>query len=466
MTEEKIVETVEEEKVETPEAQAPVAEPAQEAAPANPLLREHTFTIPVATVNENTEKELRRIRKTAKIHGFRPGKAPMQIISATYYVSAHADVTEKLIDEKVKEFFETSSDVNFASYPFVSDVKLSEDQNEYICTTKYEVFPDVKVPDCSKLELTRISTEITEEDRKRMLDRMLHLFATYKDVERPAQAKDQIKASVKAVFPDDETLNMENEDASFILSGGDLIPQINDEVLGMSAGAEKTFSFTYPELSESFKNERLAGKNVEYTVKVKNVQEAVLPELTPEFVKNLGVESGDVDAFIKTSEKNFEMLVNTRVKSTNKEAVMNALIGLIDFPVPVTAEEQQRLELVSELIERTQGKKPTEEELRKAPAGIFAEEARNRVGLSLMLKAITEQQQFKAEESEVKALAEEIAQSYQSPEEVVNWYLTDRERRNELNLVCIESKVVDWVFSQAKVTEKQMTCSELLQLPE
>lgn len=118
--------------------------PAQEAEPANPLLREHTFTFPVATVNENTEKELRRIRKTAKIHGFRPGKAPMQIITATYYVSAHADVTEKIIDDKVKEFFETSSDINFASYPFVSDVKLSEDQSEYICTIKYEVFPDVK----------------------------------------------------------------------------------------------------------------------------------------------------------------------------------------------------------------------------------------------------------------------------------------------------------------------------------
>lgn len=465
MTEEKIVETVEE-KVETPEAQAPIAEEVEVKEEANPLRHEQTLTFPVSKVNEDVEKELRRIRKTAKIHGFRPGKAPMQMITSTYGYSTHNEVLEKLIDEKIGEFFKASSEVKFASYPTLTNLKLSDDQNEYVCTVTYEVFPEVKVPDCSKLELTRISTEITDEDRKRMMDRMLRLFATYKDVERAAQAKDQIIADVKAVFADDEALNTENKGVSFILSSGDLIPQINDQVLGMTAGEEKTFSFTYPELSESFKNERYAGKNVEYTVKVEKVQEAVLPELTPEFVKNLGVESGDVDAFIKTSEKNFEMLVDTRVKGANKAAVMNALIGLIDFPVPETQVESQRFDLISELYQKSQRKEPTFEELQKAPKELFKEEAKNRVGLSLLLQAITAQEQFKAEESEIKELAEEIAQSYQSPEEVVNWYLTDKERREELTLVCIESKVVDWVFSQAQVTDKKMTCSELLQLPE
>ncbi len=465
MTEEKIVETVEE-KVETPEAQAPVVEKEEVKKEVNPLRHEHTLTIPVSKVNEDVEKELRRIRKTAKIPGFRPGKAPMQMISSTYAFSAHRDVMEELIDEKISDFFRGSEDVKFASYPAVIDVKMSDDQNEYLCTVTYEVFPDVKVPDCSKLELTRISTEITDEDRKRMLERMLRLFAIYKDVERAAQAKDQVIADVKAVFADDEALNMENEGVSFILSSGDLIPQINDQVLGMSAGEEKTFNFTYPELSETFKNEELAGKNVEYTVKVQKVQEAVLPELTPEFVKKLGVESGDVDLFIKTSEKNFEMLVDMRVKGTNKAAVMNALTGLIDFPVPEAQVESQRFDLITELYQQFQEKEPTDEQLLNAPKELFLEEAKKRVGLSLLLQAITAQEKFKAEESEIKELAEEIAQSYQSPEEVVDWYLTDKDRRDELTLVCVESKVVDWVFSQAQVTDKKMTCSELLQLPE
>jgi len=423
------------------------------------LERRITLTLAAADINTEVEQRLKKLARTVKADGFRPGKVPMSVVAQRYGYSVQYEV----MNDKLGEAFASAANeakLRVAGMPRIAQKEQSpEGQMDFDAT--FEVYPEVKLGDLSGAEVERIASVVTEEAIDKIVEILRKQRRTF--AQRPAAdvAADGDRATIDFEGKiDGETFQGGKAEAfQFLIGEGQMLEAFEKAVRGMKAGESKTFPLAFP---EDYHGKDVAGKEADFMVTLKKVEAQHLPEVNEAFAKSLGIKEATVEALRADIKKNLEREVKFRVLGRNKAAVMDALVSVAELDVPNALIGTEGERLVANAREDLKKRGVKDADTTPIPEEIFKPQAEKRVRLGLVVAELVRANNLQAKPEQLQAHIEEMSQSYERPADVVRWYLSDRERMAEVEAVVIENNVTDFVLSRAKVTDKALPFDELM----
>jgi trigger factor len=423
------------------------------------LERRITLTLPAESINGEVESRLKRLSRTVKADGFRPGKVPMSVVAQRYGYSVQYEVVN---DQVGKAFSDaaTEAKLRVAGMPRITQ-KQESPAGTLAFDATFEVYPEVKVGDLSAVEIERVSAEVTEAAIDRTVEILRKQRRTF--AQRPAadgaEAGDRVTIDFEGKIDGEPFAGGQAEAFQFIVGEGQMLEQFDQAVRGMKVGESKTFPLQFP---ADYQGREVAGKEADFLVTVKKIEAQHLPVVDEAFAKTLGIADATIEGLRADVKKNLEREVRFRVQQRNKAAVMDALVGAAELDLPKSLVDGEAERLVEQFRERlkTQGIKDADKV--PVPAEEFRPQAERRVRLGLIVGELVRSKNLQAKPEQLQAHIEELSQSYEKPAEVVRWYLSDRQRMADVEAVVIESNVAAWVQSQAKVMDKSVAFDELM----
>jgi trigger factor len=420
------------------------------------LERRIDLTVPAESIDKEVQTRLNRLARTVKMPGFRPGKVPLKMIAQTYGAQVQAEV----MNDKVGEAFNsavTASNLRVAGQPRV-EPRVVEGTQDLAFSATFEVYPEITLGDLSTVEVQRAACSVGDAEIDRTLEIMRKQRATYEDVDRAAADGDVATVDFKGTQDGTPFEGGSATDFPFALGQGRMLPEFESAVIGMKPGESKTFPLTFP---ADYSARELAGKTVQFEVSVKKVQQPVLPPLDAQFARSLGIADGDLDKMRAEIRTNLEREVTSRLRSRTKDSVMSGLLTVASFDVPkslVEADKERLAEMArNDLVARGVAAKEA-----PLPLDLFAPQAERRVRLGLLLAEVVRANSLQPRPDQIRKMVEEMAQSYERPQEVINWYLSDRKRLGELETLALEDNVTNWVLERAKVVDAPVAFDELM----
>lgn len=432
--------------------------PAAEAAPQPSVLeRSLDLSVVIADLDNEIDQRLKRMGKNLKMPGFRPGKVPFNIVKQTYGHDAYADALNGALEKSFTEAVKAQQ-VRVAGSPRI-EPKKTESETHLEFTAVFEVYPEIKVADLKDVEIERPVLEVGASELENTLNVLRKQRVSYEPVDRAAAKGDRVTIDFLGKKDGEPFQGGEAKDYPFVLGEGTMLADFENAVTGLKAGEAKSFEMTFP---ADYHAKDLAGQAVTFDITVKQVSEAVLPEIDTEFAKSLGIADGDVEKMRAEIETNLKREVKSRLKSRVKNQVMEALLKTNPIEVPkalVEVEIDQLIHNARQDMEQRSGKKMKDFPMQRE---WFADQAKRRVSLGLVLSEIVKVNELHAKPEQIKSVVEEAAQSYEHPEEVVRWYYAQPQRLAEIEGVVIEDNVVEWALSSAKVLDKAVAFDELM----
>jgi trigger factor len=421
------------------------------------LERRLNASIPQQAIRGEVAARLKKIGRSAKIAGFRPGKVPAKILEQYYGAQAHQEALGEALQRSFDEAVETNKLI-VAGYPKF-DVKtrdLHADVIEYSAT--FEVYPEVVLGDLSGETVERSTYEVTQTDVDNTIATLRKQRATFEAVSRAAQNDDRTTIDFVGKLDGEVFQGGEGKNYPVTLGSGSMLPEFEAAIVGMKAGDTKSFDLTFP---ENYHGKDLAGKRVTFTVTLHGIEAPRLPELNAEFAKDLGIADGDVSKLEDEIRGNLAREVARRLKTLNKDSAMGALLRVAKFEVPKVLLEWESENLMRQTVKdmESRGMKMKGMEL---PPGLFADRAEKRVKLGLVISNLLQKHDLKAKPEQTRALINDYAQSYDEPEQVIRWYAADPNRMHEVENLILEDNVVAWVMGQVKVVDKPIPFNELM----
>jgi trigger factor len=420
------------------------------------LERRIDLTVPAEAIEKEVQTRLTKLARTVKMPGFRPGKVPLKMVAQTYGAQVHAEV----MNDKVGEAFSsavTANKLRVAGAPRL-EPRAVEGSEDLAFSATFEVYPEIALGDLSAVEVQRAVCPVGDAEVDRTLEIMRKQRATYEDVDRAAADGDVVTVDFKGTQDGTPFDGGTATDFPFSLGQGRMLPEFEAAVAGMKPGESKTFPLTFP---EDYTAKELAGKAVQFEVMLKKVQQPVLPPIDAQFAKSLGIADGNLEQMRSEIRSNLEREVTSRLRARSKDSVMAGLLTVASFDVPkslVEGEKQRLAETArNDLVAR--GVSAQDAPL---PLDLFQPQAERRVRLGLLLGEVVRTNGLQPRPDQIRKLVEEMAQSYERPQEVINWYLSDRKRLGELESVALEDNVTNWVLERAKVVETTVAFDELM----
>ncbi len=434
------------------------ANPATDAAVVNPLERRLDLSVAIADLERDVDQRLKRLGRTAKMPGFRPGKVPANIIRQQYGFDARNDALSDILGRMFSDAV-AEQKLRVAGSPHIAPGESSETHSGFIAI--FEVFPEFDLNDLSDVTIERPQLTVGTAEVDGTVEVLRKQRVRYEVVDRPAAAGDQVCIDFVGKKDGEPFQGGQGQDYRFVLGEGRMLADFEAAIIGSSAGSSKTFDLTFPE--EYFAKE-LAGQSVVFEVTLKQVGQAILPEADAEFAKSLGVADGSIEQMRAEIEQNLQREVKKRLQARVAKQVMDALLQKHAFPLPnalVSREVDRMMQAARQEMEQN-GLKVKDLPMQSE---WFAEQAKRHVGLGLLFAKIVKTHSLQAKPEQVRALVEEAAQSYEHPQEVVRWYYAHPERLEEVSGAAVEANVIDWVLSQAKVEDKPAVFNELMGQP-
>ncbi|HJV84895.1 MAG TPA: trigger factor [Noviherbaspirillum sp.] len=433
------------------------------------LERRITITVPLADVQAEVEKRLKVRARTAKAPGFRPGKVPMKMVAQQYGYQVE---TEVLNDKVGRAFSDAASENNLkvAGYPKI-EPKSGESVAEGVVSfdATFEVYPEVKIGDLSQVEVDKVTGQVTDAEIDKTIDILRKQRVHYHTkgeqgahgdggAEQSAQNGDRVTVDFVGKIDGVEFQGGKAEDYAFVLGEGRMLPEFENAALGLKVGESKTFPLNFP---ADYHGKDVAGKTAEFTITMKKIEWAHLPEVDAEFAKSLGIADGELQKMRDDIKLNLEREVNSRVKAKTKDSVMNALITASELDVPKALVDQDVQRLI-EMARHDMAQRGMKVNDMPFPPELFTAQAERRVRLGLILAEVVKTNKLEATADQVKAQVDEFAQSYEDPQQVIKFYYSDRRRLAEVEALVLEENVVNYVLGKAKVTEKPVAFDELM----
>jgi trigger factor len=430
---------------------------AEAEKPVSALERRLDLSVLIADLEQQVEQRLKRLGKNMKLPGFRPGKVPAAMVKQAYGDQAHHEALNEALEKAFNESAKASQ-LRVAGYPTI-EPKTTESTTHLEFTAVFEVYPEIKLGDLSAVEIERAVLEVGETELENTLNVLRKQRVRYEPVDRAAAKGDRVSIDFLGKKDGVAFQGGQAKDYPFVLGEGAMLADFENAVVGLKAGEAKTFEMTFP---ADYGAKELAGQTVSFEVTVKEVREAILPEVDADFAKALGVVDGDIAKMRVEIETNLKREVKKRLQSRVKDQVMEALLKTnpVDVPFALVDMEVERLmQSAREDMEQRTGKKMKDFPMQRE---WFVEQAKRRVSLGLILSEVVKVNQLQAKPEQVKTIVEEAAQSYEHPEEVVRWYYAQPQRLSEIEGLAIEDNVVAWALSAAKVVDKPVAFDELM----
>ena len=422
----------------------------------SPLERNITVSVPVAQIEAEINSRLKKLARTARMQGFRPGHVPMKIVERQYGYQVRQEVVSDTVQ---KSFADAVKDQNYrvAGYPRFQPAQAADGAEKLEYTATFEVYPEVSVGDISSRKVERPVTPVGDANVGKTLETLRKQRAKYEPVQRAAREGDMVNVDFEGLIAGQPFEG--NKAANFTIALGErrMLPAFEDAIAGMTQGETKTFPVTFPQDY----HENLKGKTADFTVTVNQVAEPKLPELDSDFAKSLGVDSGDVDQLKREVRQNMEKEVTKRIKQQVKEQVMEALHDSASFEVPRALLDQEVGRMQQQAVEDLKQRGMTTDNL-QLPADLFTERAKRRIKVGLLVAELVKKHGLQAKPEQVRKVIEDHAESFEEPQQLVRWYYQDPQRLAEVEALVLEDNVVEWALGNMKVEDKPVDFDELM----
>ena len=423
------------------------------------LERKITLTLPVGVIQTEVDSRLRKLARTVKMDGFRPGKVPMNVVTQRYGYSVHYEV----MNDKVGEAFATAA--NEAKLRVAGQPKITESEaapeGQMAFDAVFEVFPEVKIGDLATAEVEKLSADVTDEAIDKTIEILRKQRRTFAQRAQgtAAQDTDRVTVDFEGKIDGEPFAGGKADDFQFILGDGQMLKEFEDATRGMKTGESKTFPLAFP---ADYHGKDVAGKTADFMVTLKKLEAANLPSVDGELAKSLGIAEGTVEALRADIRKNLEREVKFRLLARNKQAAMDALVSKAELDLPKSSVQAELDRMVENARADLKQRGIKDADKAPIPDDIFRPQAERRVRLGLVVAELVRANDLAAKPEQIKAHVDELAASYEKPADVVRWYFGDNRRMAEVEAIVIENNVTEFVLAKAKVTAKAVSFDELM----
>ena len=415
------------------------------------LERRVSMSLPADEIEKQVDERLKKLARNVRMAGFRPGKVPLKLVVQTYGPQVRSEVmsdaVQKAFTNAVKE-----ANLKVAGYPQI------ERKNDFEFSATFEIYPEVKVGDLAAASVERPTTEVDDAAVDKTLEILRKQRTRFESVQRAAKDGDRLTVDFRGTIDGQPFQGGEATDFVFGLGEGRMLPAFETAARGMSPGENKTFDLDFP---ADYHGKEVAGKKASFTMTLKKVDEPRLPELDAEFAKSLGVADGDLAKMRTEVRANVEREVKKRVEGRVKEQALNALLGTTPLEIPKSLVAMESNGMAERAMADLKARGLDPQQVPINPQA-FEEAAKRRVALGLIIAELSRAESLQPKPAEVRALVEQEAQSYESPAEVVKWFYMQPQRLQEMEALALETNVVKWVLTKAKVLDKPVSFDELM----
>ncbi len=424
----------------------------QVSVTASGLERRLEVAVPADDVQREVEQRLRRLSRTARLKGFRPGKAPLAVVRQQFGEQVHAEVVGELMRSSLAEAV-SQEHLKPATGPRIEPIAFAPGADLKYAAV-FEVMPQVQIKPLESITVERPTASVGEPDIDAMIESMRRQRPQFSEVQRPARATDRVTIDYDGRIEGQPFEGGGGRDVAFLLGAGRLLDELDARVTGASAGETRTATVHYP---ESHANKALAGKTAEFTVHVKKVEEQSLPPVDAEFCRAFGVEEGGIEALRAEVRTSMEHELGEVVRNRLRSQVLDALYrdNPIEVPRALVAEAIERLQV------ETAQRMGARDVKQLPPREAFEEPARRRVALGVIIGELVRAQGLQVDRSKAEARLEALAANYPKPEEARRAYLQSPEAMRQIESAVLEDQVLDEVLARVKVNERPMSFGEL-----
>ncbi len=422
------------------------------------LERRLTVGVPAERVDAEVDNRLKKAAREVNLKGFRPGKVPMKVMRQRFGAGVRQEVLGEVMSQSFQEAV-VQENLRPAGQPSIEPRSLEAGRDlEYVAT--FEVLPEVETVDMAGFEVEKPVASVTDQDIDDIIEVFRKQQGQLQAVERPAAQGDTVNIDYEGTRDGEVFEGGSAEGSALELGSGRMIPGFEDGIVGLSAGEEKTLELSFP---EDYHNEDLKGAAVEFKVKVNEVQELVPAELDEELFKQYGVEEGGLEQFRKEVGENMARELKNAIQARVKQQVMNAVLEAHNLDVPRALVEHETDVMRQQMFQQFGGAGGQDLDLKSLlPDEMFSEQAERRVKLGLLLAEMISKFQLKADADKVREAIEELASTYQEPEEVINWYYSNQQQLSAVESKVLEDQVVEKLLESANITEKECSYQEAL----
>lgn len=419
------------------------------------LERRLTISVPSETFEEQISARLGDAASRMRLPGFRPGKVPMKEVRRRYGKAVRAEVAGELMQSSFVDAVR-QEDLAPAGQPSLEVVKM-EPGNDFEFTATFEVFPSVELADLTRIAVKRPEADVTDADIDDMIERLRDQRKEWVEVERGAEEGDRVTVDFEGRVDGEVFEGGQGEDAAFVVGAGQMIEDFDAGVRGKAAGESAEFDATFP---DDYRAEHLAGKTATFSIQVKSVTEARLPELDEAFFESFGVAEGGLEAFREDVRRNMQREMDAAIRSALKNQVMDQLNALHEVQLPAALVNNEIQTLRQQTMQQFQ--MYGSDNAPELPDDLFRDQASRRVRVGLVVNEIVSAAELKVSPEKVRERVEELAEGYAEPQQVINWYYSNQEQLQQVEMAVLEDQVVDHVLAQAQVEALPSTYQDVV----
>jgi trigger factor len=419
------------------------------------LERQLKIGVPADKIDQEVTDRLQKATKTVSIKGFRKGKVPLRVVKQHYGKGVRQEVIGEIVNSSFYEAIQ-KEELRPVGQPRIDDLKNAEGQDlEYLAI--FEVYPEVKLADLGKVKVSRPVADVTPEDVEKMISVLRDQQATFTVAEKAAEDGDQVNIDFVGTHKKEEFAGGSAEGQDLVLGSNSMIPGFEDGLIGVSAGDETVLKLKFP---KDYHSEELKGKAVQFAVKVHSVSEKQMPEMDDDFFRLYGVEAGGEEKFREDIEANMERELRNAIRTKVKNRVMDQLFSLNKVDVPAALISNEITQLKQQMVQQFGGGQQID--LSMLPDDMFKEKAERRAALGVIVSEVVKVEELTPDADQVRARVDEIASTYEQPQEVVDYYYSKPELLSSVEAVVLEDQVTELVLSKAKVKEEAQPYDEVV----
>ena len=427
-----------------------------------PLEKKFTIKILMSDVNSAIDHRLKKMGKNAKIPGFRPGKVPTKVLQQTYGAQAQSEAMNDVIAIAYEKAISEKGLIPAGPptiNPTDSNNKEKPDIKEIEFNVQLEVMPEINLPDRKNITVKKSICEVEKGDVDLTIESLRKQKITYSEVDREAKSEDEITIDFNGKIDGEEFQGGKADNFVYILDTGRMIKEFDQAVLGMKVGESKTEKIDFP---KDYPAKELAGKKVEFYIKLHRVGTPKIPELNDSFAKEFGVKTGGVEKLKQDVKENLIRESANRCLIRTHNSALDALMEVTECEIPkvMVDQESQRLAQSTMAELKSKGMNTDNKDL---PADLFKARAERRVKLGLVVSEIIQKEKLEPTAEEIALVVDEMSGVYEDPVAFKKWFLEDPKRKAQAEAMALERGVAQWILSEAKIEEVKVPVQELLQ---
>jgi len=420
------------------------------------LERKLNIAVPAEQIDTEVTKRIADASKKVRLDGFRPGKVPRKVVKQRFGDSIRAEVLGEVANQMFQQAV-SQEELKPVGQPAI-EPKVNEEGKDFEFIATFEILPEITLKDTSGLELELLSASVGDEDIEEMIDKLRDQQATWTEVARPAVANDRVNIDYAGTKDGESFDGGSAEGSDLELGSKRMIDGFESGLEGASAGDSVTLNLSFP---EEYHAEDLKGAAVVFEVKVNTVSEKVLAELDQAFFAKFEVE-GDLEDFKTNVRENMTRQLDASLEAHRKQLVMDKLFEENTFDLPAAMIDSEIANLQQQSLAQF-GAAAENFDLSMLPRELFEEQAKKRVALGVILNQAIVDFDIKPDRDALMAFLDDLAQSYDDPEEVKQHYLSDQNRLQQVEMMLVEKRVVDAVLESATVTEKSSSYQDVME---